>query len=201
MNQLLETRQKIYDYFHSNDACQEFFFNNTREERHAAYYTSMYLISDTAESLWSHRRKGFSEDPHEAYLEFWGVMQAIIIQQDSISELYWAINNQKLNWNDLRVWKKIREIRNICAGHPAKKDRPDNKPLKRTFMGRSFGDYSSFHYEQWEKPASPTKSKNPLENISHPEIELGKLIDEYSGEAAHKVIEILDSMKKQWPIT
>ena len=201
MNQLLETRQKIYDYFHSNDACQEFFFNNAREERYAAYYTSMYLISNTAESLWVHRQKGFSEDPHEAYIEFWGVMQAIIIQQDSIGELYWAINNQKLNWNDLKAWKKIRELRHICAGHPAKKDRPANKPLKRTFMGRSFGDYSSFHYEQWEMPASTKKENNPLENVSHPEIELGNLIDEYSGEATNKLIDILDSMKKQWPIT
>lgn len=42
-------------------------------------------------------KKGFSEDPHEAYLKFWGVMQAIIIQQDSICELYWAINDEKLS--------------------------------------------------------------------------------------------------------
>ncbi len=201
MDQLLETRQKIYDYFQSNKACQEFFFNSAREERYVAYYTSMYLISDATESLWVHRGKGFSEDPHEAYLEFWGVMQAIIIQQDSICELYWAINGENPNWNDLRSWKQIREIRNICAGHPARKDRPRDKPLKRTFMGRSFGNYSSFHYEQWQRPMSSPKSNNILDNVTHPEIKLGKLIDEYSEEARSKLVEILQSMKKQWPIT
>ncbi len=121
MDQLLENREKIYDYFQSNKDCQEFFFNSSREERFVAYYTSMYLISDATESLRVHRRKGFSDDPIEAYLEFWGVMQAIIIQQDSICELYWAINDEELNWNDLRSWGQIREIRHICAGHPAKK--------------------------------------------------------------------------------
>ena len=201
MDQLLEIRQQIYDYFQANNVCQEFFFNSSREERYVAYYTSMYLILNATESLWIHRKKRFSEDPYEAYLEFWGVMQAIIIQQDSICELYWAINDEKLNWNDLRSWKNIREIRNICAGHPSKKDRPNNKPLKRTFMGRSFGNYSSFHYEQWEKPMSSPKSNNILENISHQEIKLGKLIDEYSNEATNKLVEILQSMKKQWPIT
>jgi hypothetical protein len=201
MDKLLEIRREIYDYFHSNDACQKFFFNRSNEERYVAYYTSMYLISDATESLWVHRKKGFSQDAHEAYLEFWGVMQAIIIQQDSICELYWAVKNVKLNWNDLVSWKRIREIRNICAGHPAKKDRPSNKRLKRTFMGRSFGNYSLFHYEQWEKPMSSQKSNNILDNITHPEINLGKLIDEYSEEATNKLIEILQSMKNRWPIT
>jgi len=201
MEKILEIREEIYDYFQSNELCQKFFFETSREERYAAYYTSMYLISDATESLWMHRSKGFSEDPHAAYLEFWGVMQAIIIQQDSICELYWAINGKNLNTKNLKAWKKIREIRNICAGHPAKIDRPHNKAIKRTFMGRSFGDYSSFYYEQWEKPKSSTKSKNPLENITHPEIKLGKIIDEYSEEASNKLKEILQSMKKQWPVT
>jgi hypothetical protein len=199
MDKILEIRQTIYDYFQSNKACQEFFFESSREERYVAYYTSMYLISDATESLWIHRKKGFSEDPHDAYLEFWGVMQAIIIQQDSICELYWAINDEELNWHDLKAWNTIRDIRNICAGHPAKKDRP--KPIKRTFMGRLFGNYSSFHYELWTRPKSLTKSSNILENITHPEIALGKTIDEYIEEAIAKLTDILQSMKKRWPAT
>jgi hypothetical protein len=79
MDQILETRQEIYNFFQSNKSCQNIFFNSAREERYVAYYTSMYLISDATESLWVHRKKGFSEAPHEAYLEFWGVMQAIVM--------------------------------------------------------------------------------------------------------------------------
>jgi hypothetical protein len=91
MDKILEVRQEIYDYFHNNGACQKFFLDNSREERFVAYYTSMYLILDATESLWVHRKRDFSPDPHEAYVEFLGVMQAITIQQDSICELYWAI--------------------------------------------------------------------------------------------------------------
>ncbi len=68
-------------------------------------------------------------------------------------------------------------------------------------MGRSFGNYSSFHYEQWNRPMSSPTSDNILDNITHPEIKLGKLIDDYSEEATNKLVEILQSMKKQWPIT
>jgi len=54
----------------------------------------MYLLQDTSESLYVHRIKGFANDPHEAYIEFWGVMQAIFIQQDAISELYEAVTSK-----------------------------------------------------------------------------------------------------------
>lgn len=201
MEKVAEVREKVYDYFQGNDACQNFFFDDAQEERYAAYYTSMYLLQDTTESLIDHRQKGFSNDPFEAYIQFWGVMQAVFIQQDSICELYWAIKNAKLDWNNLTSWKKLRKLRNICAGHPAKKDRPKQSPLTRTFMGRSFGDYSSFHYEQWRKPNSFSQPNNKMDNITHPEVELGKLIDDYAKEAKNKLMEILQSFKKQWPAT
>ena len=41
------------------------------------------------------------------------------------------------------------------------------------------------------------KSDNILENITHPEIKLGKLVEQYSEEATNKLVEILKSMKKQ----
>jgi hypothetical protein len=101
MKKIAEIREKIYNYFHSSDACHNFFFSDAQEERYAAYYTSMYLLQDTTESLMVHRHKGFSTDPFEAYIEFWDVMQAIIIQQDSICELHLAIKTAKLDWSNL----------------------------------------------------------------------------------------------------
>jgi hypothetical protein len=97
MHRIVDRRQEIYDYFHNNDACQRFFFDAAQEERYAAYYTSMYLVQDTSESLLVHRARGFSSDSHAAYIEFWGVMQALIIQQDSISELYNAVTGARLD--------------------------------------------------------------------------------------------------------
>jgi hypothetical protein len=140
MLRIVNRRQEIYDYFHNNRECQEFFFNAAQEERYAAYYTSMYLVQDTSESLLDHRARGFSPNPHAAYIEFWGVMQALIIQQDSISELYQAVSAAPLDVRTLNSWQAVRTLRNACAGHPAKKNLPKNFPVTRTFMGHRFGD-------------------------------------------------------------
>jgi hypothetical protein len=190
MRRIGDLRQEIYDYFHNNGTCQQFFFDAAQEERYAAYYTSMYLIQDTSESLLVHCARGFSADPHAAYIEFWGVMQALIIQQDSISELYKAVTAVQLDTRALNSWQAVRTLRNTCAGHPAKKNRPKNSPLTRTFMGRRFGGYRAITYEQWQTQGG----------VSHPTVKLDALIDAYANEAGIKLAEVLQSMKQQWPL-
>lgn len=189
MQQVAARRAEIYNYFHGSVSCQQFFFAAPQEERYAAYYTSMYLLQDTTESLMVHRSKGFSSDPFEAYIEFWGVMQGLFIQQDSISELHEAVIGSALDTRNLGSWHALRNLRNTCAGHPAKKARPKTSPLSRTFMGRSFGNYSAISYEQWQSGGS----------ISHPVVDLGALIDSYAIEAETQLASVLQSMRMQWP--
>lgn len=189
VNKIDEIREQIYDHFHKSKACGDFFFSDEQAARYAAYYTSMYLLQDTTESLSVHRTKGFSGDPHEAYIEFWGIMQAIIIQQDALCELYEAVKGSKLDTKGFKNWQYLRNLRNICAGHPAKKDRPKSAPLVRSFMGRGFGDYSSIRYEKWESGSG----------ISHPEVNLGQVIDKYATEAETIITDIYSSIKNQWP--
>ena len=188
MIEILNRREEIYDYFQNNKHCRSFFFDSEQEERYAAYYTSMYLLQDTTESLLSHRERGFSSNPFEAYIEFWGVMQALFIQQDAISELFVAITGAALKTGELSSWQALRTLRHTCAGHPAKKDRPKRSPISRTFMGRNFGTYSVITYEEWQSAG----------NISHPKIHFGDLIDDYTIEAESCLLEALVSMKQQW---
>jgi len=189
MQRVATRRDEIYNYFHGSASCQRFFFASAQEERYAAYYTSMYLLQDTTESLMVHRRKGFSSDPFEAYIEFWGVTQALFIQQDSISELHEAVTGSALDTRSMASWQSLRTLRNTCAGHPAKKDLPKTSPLSRTLMGRGFGNYSGVTYEQWQSGRS----------ISHPAVDLGALIDSYATEAESQLAATLQSMKRQWP--
>lgn len=189
MQHVATRRDEIYNYFHGSASCQQFFFAAAQEERYAAYYTSMYLLQDTTESLMVHRSKGFSSDPFEAYIEFWGVMQALFIQQDSVSELYEVVIGNALDARNLTSWQALRTLRNTCAGHPAKKDRPKTSPLLRTFMGRNFGNYSAITYEQWQSP----------DGISHPVVDLGALIDSYATEAESQLAAVQKSMRQQWP--
>jgi hypothetical protein len=90
MDQILAVRSKIYDQFHGSNAGPEHFFKDEYAEAFAAYYTPMYLIQDTGESVAAHLECGFSSDPLSTYIEFWGVMQAIFIQ-DAICELHKAV--------------------------------------------------------------------------------------------------------------
>jgi hypothetical protein len=190
MNRVAERREEIYDYFHASDVCEKYFFAPEHESEYAVYYTSMYLLQDSTESLMEHRGRGFSGNPLQAYIEFWGVMQAAIIQQDSISELYAAIAGKEHNSKNLTAWQELRTLRNVCAGHPAKKDRPKKSPVTRSFMGRNFGGYESFCYERWQKESG----------VTHPSIKLGELFDQYAKEAEAQLCEILQIMKQRWPV-
>jgi len=116
-------------------------------------------------------------------------MQALIIQQDSISDLYEAVTSAELDIRALDSWQAVRTLRNACAGHPAKRDRPKNFPVTRTFMGRRFGGYPAITYEQWQAQGG----------ISHPTVKLAALTDGHAKEAEAKLVEVLQSMKEQWP--
>jgi hypothetical protein len=190
MEQILSVRAEIYNQFDNSPAGPEFFFKFENQDAYAAYYTSMYLIQDTGEAVWAHMKKGFPEDDDmQAYLEFWGVMQAIEIQQDAIFELHKAITGCAPNIELRSAWKQIRETRNLCAGHPAK--RSHNVPApQRTFMSRSFGNYGCIRYELWD---ADTKNK------TYPVINLRGMIDCYATEASASLRNILLAMKSRWP--
>ncbi|MFQ5432503.1 MAG: hypothetical protein ACE5EN_08360 [Nitrospinota bacterium] len=189
MKQILNARNSIYNYFRVSKPCQEHFYK-VDMDAYAAYYTSMYLIQDTGEALLAHRKLGFSDDSMRAYIEFWGVMQAIFIQQDALKELYKAVFGGCLDYKKYTGWMKLRDIRNLCAGHPAKQDRPGNIPHKRTFMGRNFGDYKNVRYELWD---------NLTQLPTHPEFDLCELIDKYEADAVQVLQNILSEMKRKWP--
>jgi hypothetical protein len=189
MNKLLQAREQIYDYFHSSSAMQSYFIQTQREDAYSAYYTSMYLIQDTGEAVFSHMQADFSKDPMKAYIEFWGVMQAIFIQQEAIQELHLAVVGNKLRTLSLPSWNAVREKRNLCSGHPSNLSRGPSAP-QRAFMGRGFGRYDSITYEVWD---AHTRSR------THPTFNLGTLIGAYEAEAEKILLDILVVMKRQWP--
>ena len=189
MKKILSTRERIYDQFDNSKAGEAYFFKDENRCIYAAYYTSMYLLQDTGEAILEHMESGFSDNPLRAYLEFWGVMQATEIQQDAICEIYKAITGKALNSAELTAWHSLRDRRNLCAGHPANRDRGVPAP-QRTFMGRDFGNYQNISYELFNEN---TKC------ITHPEFDLQKLINDYDNEASQVLKDVLTHMKKEWP--
>lgn len=133
-------------------------------------------LQDTAEALLVHRQDGFSRQPHKAYLEFWGVLQAVFVQQDAISVLYKAVIDIDLNHSDLDVaWSAVRNLRNRAAGHPTTGERAT--PKGPTATGRQPKTYDRI-VMQVGLPNGKTSSE---------EIALGKMVDAYDVEAARVV--------------
>jgi len=188
MDAILARREEIYDHF-QRSAGPKFFFVTADKDRYAAYYTSMYLIADTAESIKEHRRRDFSSDPFLSYLEFWGVMQAVVIQQDAIVELNRAIAEISLAVAKPSAWWNLREFRNQCAGHPANRSR-GVPASQRSFMGRTTRKYSRVQYELWDAQTQQT---------THPIVDLAQMLDDYDLQASQLMATILQIMKAQWP--
>lgn len=187
--QILELRGAIYDQFHHSSAGSAFFFLPENADAYAAYYTAMYLLQDTAESVQQHMEREFASDPWAAYLEFWGVMQAINIQQDAITEMHRAVTGQQCNIAPDSAWKALRNLRHLCAGHPASRRHGLPAP-QRTFMRRGFGSYARIQYELWDASTG---------NITHPVFDLRALIGKYDLEASAILTGVLSTMRTDWP--
>jgi hypothetical protein len=183
MHQILAIHAKIYSQFQGSKAGPEYFFKPSNADAYAAYYNSMFLIADTGESVAAHMKRDFSADPLSAYIEFWGVMQAIFIQQDAICELHKVVVGSKPQFGT--SWACIRDIRNICAGHPA-----NRSATQRTFMGRNFGNYARIQYELWD--AATNQRTNPTFNLE-------TKIKAYDAEAATILNTVLVALKAKWP--
>lgn len=186
MNLILNVRSAIYSQFHGSSALSVL---GQRDDDFAAYYTPMYLMQDTGEALQQHMTNDFSLDPWTAYLEFWGVMQAIIIQQDAIFELHRVVVGSLPLIKPSSAWSQLRDTRNVCAGHPANRAHGVPAP-QRSFMGRSFGNYNHVTYEMWDAATKET---------THPTFNLRKMIGEYDKEGSQILVGVLTAMKSKWP--
>lgn len=180
-------RAKIYDHWHKSGLPVDAVFGKD-QDAYAAYYTSMFLIQDTGESVYAHMGTGFSSDALAAYVEFWGVLQAIIIQQDAIRELYQCLLGGEPDLAGVSAWLELRDLRNRCAGHPANKNTKGG--TLRTFMARGLWSYDNLWYEQFNSVTG---------QVSHPHIDLRALIEKYDTEASGLLSDVLAEMKRRLP--
>lgn len=186
MNAVMAARLDIDEYWNYRTGCRAVLFAN--DDAFAAFYTSKFLIQDTAEAVSAHMQAGFSPEAMSAYIEFWGVMQALVIQQDAIAELHTAIFGYPPALERRSSWFELRELRNRCAGHPANK-RATAGTL-RSFMGRMFGGYARVQYEQYN---------SATDEITHPTFDLRSLIQSYDAQAASVLSTVLAEMKRKCP--
>lgn len=152
-------------------------------------------LQDTAEVLLAHRAKGFNFDAMAAYLELWGVLQAVYVQQDAIDILYRVVCEKKFLFEECDPdWKDIRVLRDRAVGHPAYADRTDVKGS--VSIGRERKSYDRIAFQAFVK-GGPSWTET---------IALGAMIDKYDQVAAAQIKNItaaltarLDSVRQTSP--
>jgi len=67
---------------------------------------------------------GLSKEPGGFILVLYGVLQAVIVNQDALNELHRVFMGGPFIPAKLSAWREIRTLRNLIAGHPARHTHP-----------------------------------------------------------------------------
>jgi hypothetical protein len=144
------------------------------------------LIMDTQQAIETHVAKGFDKNPFIAYIEFWGLMQAVFIQQDAIFELCDVLKVTKPKPLPQK-WAELRDMRNLTTGHPA--NQSHGQPATRrcvTSCEQKTHDEITL--------AVVSNGKTEFEKLA-----LRGLLSDFEVEAASVLEDILAAMKPMFP--
>lgn len=188
-NKVLLKRDEISQYWHQAASLwvSQSNFSFETADRYYAFCAAKDWIQDTAETIAFHRLSGFSRDSHDAYLEFYGLLQAVFVQQDAIRELQYAVCGVAPNelQNPSGAWKTLRDLRNDIVGHPVRRG-SGKEPFKRTVIGREPKEYQSVSFTEYSAGG-----------VEHKSIALGELLDNYDEQAAGELDKIGKILKKR----
>ena len=100
----------------------------------------------TAVETYNHANGELNEG--ERFLAIYGLLQALVVQQDALCHLAEALQTRPLRLNRHKRLVEIRNIRNWTVGHPTKVDRnfiQSHHAIRRSIVGRGgFALFSAF---------------------------------------------------------
>jgi len=164
VEKVLAAREKIYNHIQNSSVCH--WSDSATHDQYVTYCVAKDTIQDTAETLLVHRRNGFAADICERYVEYYGVLQAVYMQQEAICALYRLFIGTNLEVAASPCWQQVRNLRNETAGHPVGRKR---------FLNRNAIGYDRVNYLWWPEGSRYPKSED---------VALAALIDGYTTEAA-----------------
>ena len=97
--------------------------------------SSLDVIGDADLAIETYCKGEFPKDDGSKYLQLYGVLQALFIQQYAVAHLCESLSLKHQVLADKGL-ARIRDIRNASIGHPTKKDRPKGKPVTYHFISR-----------------------------------------------------------------
>lgn len=124
------------------------------EHRFSQLCSALDVIGDTAAALDAYRESSPTSPPlGEAYLRTYGVLQALIVQQDALQHVAESLAVDYSMPDDLR---EIREIRNDSVGHPSRRGAAPGRAfnhISRVTLSQKGFDLLTF------RPGPPTQHR------------------------------------------
>jgi hypothetical protein len=110
--------------------------------------SALDTLRQTYVAIEAYNRANGNLKEDERYLAIYGLLQAMVVQQDALCHLAEALQVRPIRLNRHRRLEEIRNIRNWTVGHPTKADRhlvPSHHAIRRPKLGRGgFALYSAF---------------------------------------------------------
>ncbi len=163
-------------------------FFNTHHDRWYQLCSGLDTLGDATDALMEFERGGLGTQA-ETYLRFYGMFQAVILQQDALDAINEALVGSAEAHLKKTSWTKIRDLRNLAVGHPT--DKKNGVPGKRmrSFVARVTITARSFlvltYDEVQEKPVTEV-------------VAFGTIYDKYKDEAvayAHQILHSVMSLR------
>lgn len=144
--------------------------------------SSLDVLEDTDLAIEAYYNKKFGSTNGEKYLALYGLLQAMVTQQDAVFHLCESLNILKR----LDDFPKLREIRNVrieSIGHPTKRSKGKKHPTSYHFITRITLKHNSFTLG-----SEYSNGKSEHKNVSIPDL---------ISEQKKYVVEILESIRKE----
>ena len=112
------------------------------------FRSSLDAIRQTHRAIEAYNRSNGELTEDQRYLAIYGLLQALVVQQDAMCHLAEALQTKPVHMNRHKRLEEIRNIRNWTVGHPTKVDRYETSShhaIQRPQLGRGgFSLYSAF---------------------------------------------------------
>lgn len=146
--------------------------------------SSLDVIGDTSIAVKSYEECEWPEDTGMQYILIYGLLQALVVQQDAVRHLREVLNVE--NVEDLEL-QEIRDIRNRSVGHPTKQNAGKNRKsfnfISRISMSKKGFDLLSSYGER--------------NSDDHRSVSLSAFIQTQEEELSKSLGEVLNKLEKE----
>jgi len=187
MRRISDLEHKIRGYVNNANLLDRY-FDGRPDDEWMALCVSMNTLGDTCQALEYYEDYGLGDEYGEKYLKLYGLLQAIVLQQNSISQIHQIFLGIKLSPKSNSAWTKIRDLRNLTVGHPLEKKHKKSE-IKRCFISRVTIQNNGFQLMIWNKKQ---------EQKDFPKVKLETLYEEYKTDAVEYLHNICKAQITKW---